>query len=60
MEVQDDIDEEDDVHDAVDDQQRDVVHCLILEGDIEGDHDCCVKGEDEDDPVPGGFEGGVV
>ena len=59
VEVQHDVDQEDDVHDAVQHQPGQVV-LLGLEGDVVGHHDGRVEGEDEDDPVPGGLEGAVV
>ena len=37
-----------------------VLRILYLEGHVVGYHDGSVEGEEEDDPVPGGFEGGVV
>lgn len=59
VEVEHDVHQEDDVHDAVDHQPGDVV-LLGLEGDVVGHHDGRVEGEDEDDPVPRGLEGAVV
>ena len=60
LEVEDDVDEEDDVDDRVDDEQRHVVHGLVAEGAVEGDHDGGVEGECEDEPVPAGFVRRVV
>ena len=60
MEVEYDIDEENDVDDAIDDQQRHGVLRLVAEGDVEGDHDGRVEGEDQDHPVPRRLEGRVV
>lgn len=59
MEIQHNVHEEDDVHDAVYHQPGDVV-LLGLEGDIVGYHDGRVEGEDEDHPVPGGLEGAIM
>ena len=59
MEVEHDVHQEDDVHNAVHHQPRDVV-LLGLEGHVVGHHDGGVEGEDEDDPVPGGLEQAVV
>jgi len=59
VEVEDDVDEEDDVHDAVHHQPGDVV-LLGLEGHVVGHHDGGVEGEDEDHPVPRGLEEAVV
>lgn len=59
VEVEHDVHQEDDVHDAVQNQPGDVV-LLGLEGDVVGHHDGRVKGEDEDHPVPRGLEGAVV
>ena len=60
VEVEDDIDEEDDIDDAVDYEERDGVEGLVTEGDVEGNHDGRVEGEDEDHPVPRRLEGRVV
>jgi len=60
MEIQEDVDEEDYVNDAVDDQNGNVVHRLSLEGGVEGDHDGRVEGQHEDQPVPHGLEARVV
>lgn len=59
MEVEHNVNQEDDVHDAVQRQPNQVV-LLRLKGDVVGHHDGGVEGEDEDDPVPGGLEGAVV
>ena len=59
MEIEHDINEKDDVHDAVHHQPRNIV-LLGLEGDVVGHHDGGVEGEDEDYPVPCGLEEAVV
>lgn len=59
VEVEDDVYQEDDIHYAVQHQPNNVI-LLGLERNIVGHHDCSVKSEDEDDPVPGGLEGAVV
>ena len=60
VEVENDVDEEDDVHNGVDHEQTDILGGLVLEGDVEGHHDGGVEGEAQDGPVPDGFEGTVV
>ena len=59
VEVKHDVDQEDDVHHAVQHQPNQVV-LFGLKRDVIGHHDGGVEGEDEDDPVPGGLEGAVV
>lgn len=59
MEVQHDVNQEDDVYDAVQHQPSQIV-LLGLERDVIGYHDGGVEGEDEDHPVPGGLEGAVM
>ncbi len=60
VKVEDNVNEEDDVDDAVDDEQRHVVHRFALEGDVVWHHDGRVESEHEDDPVPRRLEGRVV
>lgn len=54
VEVEDDVDEEDDVDDGVDDQKSDV---FVVERSVDGkivrDHNHGVKGQAQDDPIPG-------
>lgn len=45
VKVEDNVDEEYDVDDAVDDQQGDVLAGLVFEGDVVGHHDGRVKGQ---------------
>lgn len=59
MEVQHNIHKEDYVHHTVQNQPHQVV-LFGLKGDIVGNHDGCVEGEDENDPVPCGLKGAVV
>lgn len=59
VEVEHNVHEEDDVHNAVQNQPGDVI-LFGLEGDVIRNHDGSVEGQDEDDPVPGGLKGAVV
>lgn len=59
MEVEHNVDQEDDIYNAVHHQPSQIV-LLCLKGDVIGHHDGGVEGQDEDDPVPGGLEGAVV
>ena len=60
MKVEDNVDEEDDVHDRVDHQKAHIFRCLILKGHVVGHHDCRVERQTQDDPVPQGFERTVM
>ena len=59
VEVENNVHQEDDVHNAVHHQPRDVV-LFGLEGHVVGHHDGGVEGENEDHPVPGGLKETVV
>lgn len=59
VEVENNVDKEDDVHNTVHHQPSDIV-LLGLEGHVVGNHDGSVEGEDEDNPVPSGLEQAVV
>ena len=58
--VEEDVDEEDDIDDAVCGQLRDVVDRLAVERRVVGHHDGRVVGENEDQPVPDAAELRVV
>ena len=60
VEIENNVEEEDDVHHAVHHQERYVAYRLASEGRIEGNHYRGVKGEHQDHPVPDGFEGRVM
>lgn len=60
VEIENDIYEEDDVDDGIDNEERDVLGRLVLEGHIIRHHDGGIKGEAKNDPVPDRFESAVV
>jgi len=60
MAVEDDVDKEDDVDDAVDRQLTDVVERLGVERGVVRHHDCRVVRQYEDEPVPDAPEARVV
>ena len=60
MTVEEDVDKEDDVDDAVGSQLGDIVDRLALECGIVWDHDGRVVGKHEDQPVPRTAELGIV
>lgn len=52
MKVQYDVDKEDDVHNAIDDEKRDLIHGFVFEGGVVGNRDRGVKGQGQNDPIP--------
>ena len=48
------------VDDGVHDKEGDVFWGLVFQCYVVGDHDGCVEGEAENDPVPNGLEGAVM
>jgi hypothetical protein len=44
VKVQNNVDKEDDVHNAVYDKKGDLVHGFVFEGGVVGNRDRCVKG----------------
>jgi len=60
VEVDENVDEEDDVDDGVDDEDRRRVKRLVAERHVVRHHDGRVERQQQNQPVPLGFEHGVV
>ncbi|GFX36326.1 hypothetical protein TNCV_4932391 [Trichonephila clavipes] len=60
MEVEDNVNEEDDVDDAVQNEQRHILRGLVFKGHVIRDHYGCIESEAEDYPIPDGFKGAIV
>ena len=56
VEIEDYIDEKDNVHDTIDNEQWHGIQSLLSECRVIWNHDGGVKSEHKDEPVPRGFE----
>jgi len=60
VEVKDDVNEEDDIHNGVNNEEAHIFGCFVLEGNIVGHHNSCVESEAKNYPIPYRLEGTIV
>jgi hypothetical protein len=60
VKVQNNINEKHDIHNAVNDQKRDLIHGLVFERGVIRDCDGGVKGQNQNEPIPDGLEETVM
>lgn len=60
MEVEDNVNEEDNVNDGIDNKEKHILASFILKGDVIRHHNCRIKSETKNYPVPDCFKGAIM